>query len=151
MPIAQLTYAITLVVSTLFGRVDGSPRPAEGPAVARVTQTAPVRPGCAQIAPFSTRGRHVHFTPLRTDLSRVGKLVSQFDDEVETPDAPEDEVPDDHGQALKPDSRPSHLIACLTVSGVVLPFEDPTRSDSHKLAPDRHGRQRLLSLCRLQC
>lgn len=152
MPIAQLTYAVTLVVCSLFGRADASPRPAEGPAVTRVPQAAPARSGHAHVASFPARLRHVHHVAsLRTDLSRVGKQVSQFDDEVETPDAPEDEIPDDHGQALRPENRPSHLIACLTVSGDGLPVEAPTPSHFHELVSDRQGRQRLLSLCRLLC
>ncbi|WP_074308807.1 hypothetical protein [Singulisphaera sp. GP187] len=136
MPIAQLTYVIALVISSFFGRAEG---PTDGAARVFVPQTARVRPARVHIGP-------------RTDLFLGIKLASQLDDEIEIPGAPEDQIPDDHGQAFSPDdNRCLDFIAFSPLSSVGWLIQTPTHWHFHELSSDRLGRQRFLSLCRIRC
>ncbi|WP_020466603.1 hypothetical protein [Singulisphaera acidiphila] len=133
---AQLTYAITLVVSTFFG-------PLSGPGEGKACVLAALRPAYTQPA-----RDHV---AMRTDVLLDTKHASLLDDEIEVPDAPEDRVPDDHGQAFSPDTRGFHLIAFHTITTGGFSVQTPNSSRVHERPSDWHGRQHFLSLCRLRC
>ncbi|WP_422922993.1 hypothetical protein [Singulisphaera sp. PoT] len=74
----------------------------------------------------------------------------QADDEVEIPDAPQDEIPDDKGDADEPHSRTLFFVfrADLPDWG----FDPLSRSCDRRLpGSPEEGPPRYLSLCRLIC
>ncbi len=138
MSIRLTSTLIALLASLVVGRVEGAPVPTQGLAPEFVASSAPA-------AKVKRDGFKV-----RLGAHRLTKGSCQADDELGLPDAPEDAIPDDKGDADGPDSRPSLFIGWVDSLGSDL-LALTQSSVLDQLSSLWQGPPRYLSLCRLMC